>query len=103
MAGRTLEAVCEHEGIAGRNLAERLHQLQEGNRIPPMLADMARQLRIIRNIGAHNINTGDVTREDAATVMEFLEAILEYLYVAPAKVANVERRLQRSTMSSPES
>ena len=57
-----------------------------------MLANMADQLRQIRNLGAH-AGAGDVTAEDVPVIAEFADAILEYLYRAPAKVQAVQARL----------
>ena len=38
----------------------------------------------------------DVTEEDVPIILDFLEAILEYLYVAPAKVAALQVRLTKA-------
>jgi hypothetical protein len=54
---------------------------------------MAQQLRLIRNLGAHNAGD-EVTEEDVPIILDFLEAILEYLYVAPAKIEVVRQRLK---------
>jgi hypothetical protein len=63
--------------------------------IPQTLAEMAQQLRQIRNLGAYDAND-EVTEEDVPIIMDFLEAILEYLYVAPAKIAAVQARLKKT-------
>src|SRR5258708_38361082 len=95
LIGRTLEAVCNHEKAAGRTLADKLGNLVKSDRIPPTLAEMAHQLRLIRNLGAHDADD-EVTEEDVPIIMDFLEAILEYLYVAPAKVSAVKARLAKT-------
>lgn len=95
MAGRTLEAICVHEQAVGKTLANKLQHLASVGRIPQTLSQMANQLRQIRNIGAH---MGDIELDegDVPVILEFLDALLEYLYVAPAKMRAVEARLKQT-------
>lgn len=95
LVGRTLEAVCNYESAAGRTLSDKLNSLVGSDRIPKTLAEMAHQLRQIRNLGAHDADD-EVTEADVSIILDFLEAILEYLYVAPAKIAAVQARLKRT-------
>ena len=92
LVGRTLEAVCHYEKIRGKTLADKLNTLANSGRIPETLAQMAQQLRLIRNLGAHDVKD-EITEEDVPIILDFLEAILEYLYVAPAKIEVVRQRL----------
>ncbi len=94
MIGRTLEAVCNHENAQGRNLAQKLNDLALKGRIPNTLAEMAQQLRELRNLGAHDAED-EVTEMDVPIIIDFVEAILEYLYVAPAKIEAVRMRLNK--------
>jgi hypothetical protein len=96
MIGRTLEAICNYENAPGKTLSEKLNNLVRLDRIPKTLAEMAHQLRQIRNLGAHDAED-EVTEEDVPISLDFLEAILEYLYVAPAKIAAVQARLKSTT------
>lgn len=96
LVGGTLEAVCNYENATGKTLLERLNSLVSSNRIPSTLAEMAHQLRQIRNLGAHDAED-EVTEEDVPIILEFLEAILEYLYIAPAKITAVQRRLKKTS------
>ena len=95
LVGRTLEAVCNHEKAVGRTLADKMNNLLTSNRIPKTLAEMAGQLRQIRNLGAHDAQD-EVIEEDVPIILDFVEAILEYLYVAPAKIAAVKARLKQT-------
>ena len=94
LIGRTLEAVCNYENAPGKTLLEKLNNLALSDRIPKTLAEMAHQLRQIRNLGAHD-GEDEVTEEDVLIILDFLEAILEYLYVAPAKIAAIQARLKK--------
>ena len=69
--------------------------LANDGRIPNTLAEMAQQLKKLRNLGAHDAED-EVTNEDVPTIISFLEAILKYLYVAPAKIGTVRARLKKS-------
>jgi len=93
LIGRTLEAVCKHEKAVGRTLADKIDNLLQLNRIPKTLAEMAGQLRQIRNLGAHEAED-EVTEEVVPIILDFLEAILEYLDVAPAKIEALRTRLE---------
>ena len=93
LIGRTLEAVCKHEKAEGQTLAGKIDNLLRSNRIPKPLAEMAGQIRQIRNLGAHEAED-EVTEEDVPIILDFLEAILEYLYVAPAKIEALRTRLE---------
>jgi len=95
--GRTLEAVCKHEKAQGKVLADKLKYLANSGRIPQPLALMAYQLKELRNLGAHADDNDEVTEADVPVMLEFLDAILEYLYVAPAKIAAVQARLVKKT------
>jgi len=101
LVGRTLEAACNHENAPGRVLADKLTYLANAGRIPKTLAEMAHHLKELRNLGAHDAED-TVTKEDVPIILDFLEAILEYLYVAPAKVAAVQTRLKKTANAAPQ-
>jgi hypothetical protein len=94
---RTLEVMCQYEKAKGRDLNAKIQALATSGRIPQPLADMAQLTRQIGNLGAHVDPSNDkVTEGDVTTMIDFLEAILEYLYVAPAKIAAVQARLKKA-------
>jgi hypothetical protein len=95
MIGRTLEAVCNHEQVPGRNLKEQIDNLVQNDRIPKPLSEMAHQLRQIRNLGAHDAED-EVTKEDVPIIRDFIDALLESLYIVPAKIAKVKARLPKT-------
>jgi|SRR5215469_12360217 len=94
LIGRTLEAACNQENAQGRVLADKLKFLANSGRIPDTLVEMAQYVKELRNMGAHNAED-EVTEEDVPIMLDFLEAILEYLYVAPAKIEAVRARLKK--------
>jgi Domain of unknown function (DUF4145) len=92
----TLEEVCNDKNVEGKDLNTKLEQLATDGRMPPTLAQMARQLRQLGNKGAHADPDDRIAEADIPIMMDLLEAILEYLYIAPAKVQRVEARLNKS-------
>ncbi len=93
LIGRTLEAVCILQQGKSPNLAEMIANLAKSGKIPGTLAQMADQLRIVRNYGAH-FSEIEISNEEIALAIDFLDAILEYLYVAPAQVQTLKERLE---------
>src|SRR5260370_541698 len=95
--GRALDRICRYENVEGKRLIEKLRNLVRTKNLPQQLDTMADQLRELRNIGAHADEDDEVTAEDAPIMLDFLEALLEYLYVAPTKIAKVQARLRKTT------
>jgi hypothetical protein len=95
LAGQTLEFVCRYEKAKGKNFKEKLDYLAQQGRIPSTLADMGQQIRSFRNKAAHDAEY-EFTEKDVPIILEFLEAFLEYLYIAPAKIEAVRKRLDRN-------
>jgi len=94
MIGRTLEVICHHEKAKGRVLADKIKDLADSGRIPQILASMAGQLRLIRNLAIHaDEDSYEVKEKDVPIIHEFVDAILEYLYIAPAKIAQLQKRI----------
>jgi hypothetical protein len=92
LARRTLEAICKQQGATGGSLYQQLDSLLKSASIPPLLGDVAHLGRQIGNLGAH-FGKGEASDEDVAVMLDFLETILEYLYVIPDKVAAVKSHL----------
>lgn len=85
LIGRTLDIICNERNAKGNTLYEKLNDLSSRNEIPGRLADMAQGIRVLRNIGAH-ADLGEIVQEDVPILIDFCEAILEYLYKAPSRL-----------------
>jgi hypothetical protein len=92
LARRTLEAICKQQGATGGSLYQQLDSLLKSASIPPLLADIAHLGRQLGNLGAH-FGKEQANDADIGIMLDFLETILEYLYVIPVKVASVKSRL----------
>jgi hypothetical protein len=84
-----MEALTRERGVAGRNLNAGLNGLIESGALPEVFGSMGHITRMLGNAGAHDTET-DVTPEDMPIIDEFFRAIVEYLYIAPARVAKVQ-------------
>jgi hypothetical protein len=92
MVGRTLEEICNHEKAPGKVLAEKIESLAASGRLPQVLADMVTNLRLLRNLAAHaNENDYEIKEEDVPIIRDFIDTVLEYLYIAPEKIKKAER------------
>ena len=92
LLGRVLELVCLDRRAEGKTLHLQLEDLSKRGEIPGPLAEMANQLRTLRNIGAH-ASLGELTKSEVPILDDLCKAILEYVYVAPHRVAQVEQRI----------
>ena len=90
---RCLEAIARERDAKGRTLNDRLNWLVTNGDLPDVLGQMGHINRMFRNWGAHDAEI-DVRPEDAEVVDEFFKTIVEYLYVAPAKVQKVTTLLE---------
>jgi hypothetical protein len=83
MCGRALEAICK-EKTGETILAKGLQELKSTNQIDDQLFNWGEALRKERNIGAH-ASEETVSRLDAQDILDFANAIVEYVYVMTAK------------------
>ncbi len=93
LARRTLEEICHEKNASGKNLAEKLNYLAAHGEIPKTLSDASTLIRLVGNSGAH-VTDVDVTIFHVWAIDDFIKAIIEYLYVAPAKIAAFHKRFE---------
>jgi hypothetical protein len=89
---RALEYVCEDCGAEGKTLYDRLRALAESGVFPGHYGDITELLRRVGNIGAH-ASEEELSAYDAELIDDFFRSIIEYVYVAPAKVQRMRERL----------
>lgn len=94
--GRALEAVCKDRQAVGRDLAAKLQDLVAKGVLPSVLSEMADTVRAFRNLGSHEDDADGVTADDVEAIDAFFRAVVEYVYVAPAKLETVRKRLGKS-------
>jgi hypothetical protein len=89
---RALEALCKDRGANKKSLAQNLQELCDRGELPPPLGMMTDILRILGNIGSHAADES-VGREYVDAIDEFFRAVVEYVYVAPHRVREVQAQL----------
>ena len=92
---RALEAICDDRKVKKGGLKTRLDELASRGEIPDKLVKITTVLRELGNAGAHNTGQ-NVTVPLAWEMDEFFRVIIEYVYVAPAKLAEFEKRLKEN-------
>jgi hypothetical protein len=96
LIGRALEAVTRERNAEGGSLYDRLNWLISEGHLPQVFGEMGQINRLFRNWGAHDAEI-EVEPGDVGIADEFFKAIIEYLYVAPAKLARVQNLIKQRT------
>lgn len=91
MCGRALEAICRHFGTKDAYLAVGLKELREKEIIDARLYQWGEELRDQRNAAAHATDT-TVSAHDAADVLVFTYAIIDYVFLLTAKFEQFQNR-----------
>lgn len=94
MCGRALEGICRHFGAEKVNLGPGIKQLREKGIIDARLGTWAEELQKARNLSAH-ASGEKVSKKDAQDLLDFVEAIGEYVFVLTAKFDNYMARRKR--------
>ena len=91
MVGRTLEAVAIAQTGSNAMLAKGWKEMQNQGIISAELASWGDELRYLRNIAAHPTDK-EVTGQDAREALDFLEAIIETIYVLRVRFEKMKAR-----------
>ena len=93
LARRVLEEISKDRGITEKNLAKALAELANRGELPPVLAEASALVRLIGNSGAHASDV-DISPMQVWSIDDFIKAVIEYIYVAPSKVAAFKKSLE---------
>lgn len=94
MCRKTLEGLCEAHGTTGKTLVANLRELKDNGIIEHRLYEWADALRISGNEAAHDVKI-TVSAEDARDLLEFTNAILEYVFTFRDKFEAFKQRRQK--------
>ncbi len=84
MCGRVLEGICSEYKIKKTSLKGGLKELLDRQIIDKRIYDWSEALREYRNIGAH-VSKEKISKETARYILDFAEAICEYVFVLTEK------------------
>jgi len=93
MCGRALEAICS-EKTSKKSLYEGLQELKKKKIIDDLIFDWGETLRKERNIGAH-ASTENITQKDAGDILDFTNAIVDYIYILSEKYKDFQDRKKK--------
>lgn len=79
MRRKTLESLCLEHGAEERTLEASLKKLKNDGVIEERLFEWAEALRTLGNEAAHGVGT-TISRQDARDILEFTEALTEYVF-----------------------
>jgi hypothetical protein len=91
MCRKCIEALCHEFGAVKGNLKERIERLQKNGQIDDRLLTWADELRIIGNDAAHDLDI-NIVQVDAQNALEFVEAILMYVFSLTRKFEEFKKR-----------
>ncbi len=91
MCRKTLEGICVEHGVVGQNLVSSLRELKDKGVIEARLFEWADALRIYGNEAAHDVNIM-ISAEDARDILEFTNALLEYVFTFRDKFEAFKKR-----------
>lgn len=95
MCRKTLEGVCRVHGIKpGKGLKSDLKEMKEIGIIDAQIFEWAEALRIFGNEAAHDVKV-TISRQDAKDIIEFTDALLEYVFTYRDKFNEFNKRRQR--------
>jgi len=94
MCRKTLEGICVEHKIKERNLANSLKKMKDQGIIESRLFEWADTLRISGNEAAHDLDV-TVASDDARDIMEFTNALLEYVFSFKDKYEQYKKRQEK--------
>jgi len=84
MCRKVLEGITEEHGIKSRNLAGGLREMRDQGIIDSLLFEWADALRVSGNEAAHETGV-PISAEDARDILEFTNALMEYVFILRVK------------------
>lgn len=96
MCRRSIQNTAVEKGAKKDDLFEQLNELVRKGIIPVSLEKLSHNVRSMGNYGAHPAEDGldKVEEKDAKEILEFLEHFLNYVFVMPQRVEEMESRVK---------
>lgn len=91
MCRKVLEGLCSEHGVKERGLSASLKKLKENGTIEARLFEWAEALRTLGNEAAHGVHSA-ISVQDAKDIIEFTEALSEYVFTYRDKFERFKQR-----------
>lgn len=96
MCRKTLEGICKNNGISERNLVQAIRKMKESKIINDQLFEWADTLRMAGNEAVHGVDI-TVSREDSRDMLDFTNAIIDYIYSFKEKFEQFKKRREKDS------
>ena len=94
MCRKSLEGMCHEHNARRKGLASGLKELRDKGVIEARLFEWAEALRISGNKAAHDVSP-DISRQDAKDILEFTDALLQYVFTFSDRFDRFMERRQK--------
>ena len=95
----TVEAICKHQKIKGRNLKKRINGLAEAGVLAQAQADYLHEERYMGNDALHELKTP--SKQDLEDGLKIVEGLMTTLYVLPMHAARLKAKRAKATKALP--
>jgi hypothetical protein len=96
MCRKTLEGICTAHGVTERTLARSLRTMHEQNLIDDRLFEWSDLMRAAGNEAAHGVGLS-IQQPDAKDILEFTNAIMDYLFSFRDRFEEFKKRRSRDS------
>lgn len=93
---RTLELILKDKGATKWGLKDKIEEIAEKGLLPDTLKEASSLTKILGDSAAHDKDM-DIDQQDVESMAEFVEFIIEYLYIVPDKINSYKERLSSKT------
>lgn len=95
LARAVVEATAKHHGITSGNLVAKIDRMHADGLIREITREVAHEIRHGGNEIAHgDLADEPMPPEDAETIVEFMDAVLQEVFQGPARMKDLQRRRQ---------
>jgi hypothetical protein len=98
MARSAVQITMRDKGAVGKALFNEIEDLASKGDLPPLMNEWSHEVRELGNDSAHpKPNKPPTTSQDARDIVQFLDALLLYLYDFPKRVSDYRLRRKAKT------
>ena len=94
---RTLELVLKDIGATKWGLKDKIEEIAEKGLLPGTLKEASSLTRILGDTAAHDKDDIDIDEHDVTSMAEFIEYIIEYIYIVPDKLNSYKERFSKKS------
>ncbi|MEU3899754.1 DUF4145 domain-containing protein [Streptomyces sp. NPDC045251] len=93
LARAVVEATAKAKGVTTHGIVQKINALRDNDIISPLTAEASHQIRMDGNSIAHgDIGDEPISQDDAAAILEFMDALLDEVFQRPAKLQRLKER-----------